>query len=157
MFGKLNNEEIEHLIHRQFAGRLGCHAENVTYIVPISYAYDGEYIYGHTFEGMKVKMMRKNPNICFQVDDMHNMANWQSVIAWGSFEELKSSAERDFGIDVLMNRALPFNHSVTMQLSPQWPFPVRDRSAIDGIIFRIRLTDKTGRFEKSSTDYFFAS
>lgn len=157
MFGKLTNAEIEALIHREFIGRLGCHAENVTYIVPISYAYDGEYIYGHTYEGMKVNMMRKNPRICFQVDDMHNMANWQSVVAWGTFEELEHSHERDYAINVLMHRALPIVHSETMHLSPQWPFPAADPSTIDGIIFRIRLTDKTGRFEKSSADYFFAT
>ncbi|MEJ0105912.1 MAG: pyridoxamine 5'-phosphate oxidase family protein [Bacteroidota bacterium] len=53
MFGSLNNNEIDELLHQQFIGRIGCHAEGVTYVVPISYAYDGEYIYGRTFEGMK--------------------------------------------------------------------------------------------------------
>src|SRR5262245_38352434 len=149
MFGKLNNQEIESLIHREFIGRLGCHAEDVTYIVPISYAYDGEYIYGHTFEGMKINMMRKNPKICFQVDDMHDMANWQSVVAWGVFEELKNGPERDNAIGVLMRRTLPFIHSQTMHISPQWPFPANDPATIEGIIFRVRLNDKTGRYEKS--------
>ena len=83
MFGKLNNEEIEGLIQSQLIGRIGCHADDVTYVVPISYAYDGTYLYGHTYEGMKVDMMRKNPKICFEVDSTRNLANWQSVIGWG--------------------------------------------------------------------------
>lgn len=157
MFGNLEKHEIEDLIHREFIGRIGCHAENVTYIVPISYAYDGEYIYGHTYEGMKLNMMRKNPEICFEVDDMNNMANWQSVIAWGTFEELKNGPGRNHAIDVLMGRVLPLIHSETMQLSPQWPFRENDPSAVDGIIFRVRLTNKTGRYEKSTPDHFFAS
>ena len=157
MFGALNNLEIEELIHREYIGRIGCHAEDITYIVPISYVYDGEYIYGHTFEGMKVNMMRKNPKVCFQVDDMHNMANWQSAVAWGNFEELKRSKDRDSAIQLLMNRALPLIHSETMHLSPQWPFPVQDADAIEGIIFRIRLTEKTGRYEKSDPGYCFAT
>ena len=157
MFGKLNSEEIEELIYHEFIGRVGCHAEDITYIVPISYAYDGLYIYGHTFEGLKLSLMRKNPKVCFQVDDMHNMANWQSVVAWGVFEELPSGRERDNAVQVLMNRALPLIHSETMHLSPQWPFPATDAAAINGIIFRVRLTEKTGRYEKSSPGYFFAT
>ena len=157
MFGKLNDEEIEELICHEYIGRLGCHAEDTTYIVPISYAYDGDYIYGHTFEGMKLILMRKNPKVCFQVDDLHNMANWKSVIAWGVFEELQNGNEREQGINVLMNRTLPLIHSETMHLSPQWPFPSTDAASIDGIIFRVRLTEKTGRYEKSSPGYFFAT
>jgi nitroimidazol reductase NimA-like FMN-containing flavoprotein (pyridoxamine 5'-phosphate oxidase superfamily) len=86
MFGTLENNEIEELLSQQLVGRIGCHAADTTYIVPISYAYDGEYIYGHSFEGMKLNMMRENPKVCFQVDNMHNMANWQSVVAWGEFD-----------------------------------------------------------------------
>jgi uncharacterized protein len=157
MFGTLNNQQIEALIHDEFIGRIGCHAEDVTYVVPISYAYDGQYVYGHTFEGMKVNMMRKNPKLCFEVDDMHNLANWQSVIAWGEFEELKPGLERDNAVKLLMNRTLPFIHSETMHLSAQWPFPASDPIAVDGIVFRIRLEKKTGRFEKSDPAYFFAT
>jgi len=157
MFGTLGTVEIEALIHREYIGRIGCHAEGVTYVVPISYAYDGEFIYAHTYEGMKVNMMRKNPRICFEVDDMHNMANWQSAIAWGEFEELIAGKERDFAVHLLMDRSLPIVHSETMHLSPQWPFPSNDPAAVTGIIFRVRLTGKTGRYEKSSPDYFFAT
>ena len=157
MFGTLNSNEIEALIHREYIGRIGCHAEDVTYVVPISYAYDGEYIYGHTFEGMKVNIMRKNPRVCFQVDDMHNMANWQSAVAWGDYEELKTGVERDQAVVVLMSRSLPIVHSETMHISPQWPFPASDAAGITGIIFRIRLMQKSGRYEKSSPEYFFAT
>jgi hypothetical protein len=59
MFGILNPVEIEQLLSKQLVGRIGCHADGVTYVVPISYAYDGEYVYARTFEGMKINMMRK--------------------------------------------------------------------------------------------------
>ena len=34
-------------------------------------------------------MTRSNPNACFEMDAMSNMANWQSVIPFGTFRELK--------------------------------------------------------------------
>ncbi len=60
-------------------------------------AMTAEYVYGHTMEGMKINMMRKNPRVCFEVDVMQNMANWKSVIAWGEFEELSSEPGRKTG------------------------------------------------------------
>jgi hypothetical protein len=88
MIGELATPHIEELLKSEVMGRIGCHHAGTTYIVPTSYAYDGTYIYVHTHEGMKVEMMRKNPAVCFQVDNMRDMANWQSVIAWGTYEEL---------------------------------------------------------------------
>ena len=157
MFGTLNDIEMEDLIHRQVTGRIGCHAEGTTYVVPISYAYDGESVFGHTFEGMKLKMMRTNPEVCFQVDDMHNMANWQSVIAWGAFEELPPGPDRSYAVKILSKRILPLVHSETMHLTPQWPFLPNDMEDIPGVIFRIRLAKKTGRFEKTGVASFFAT
>ena len=81
MFGSLDKQQIEQVLHHQLVGRIGCHDNGLTYVVPISYAYDGNFIYGHTSEGMKIRIMRKNPNVCFQVDEMENMGNWKSVIA----------------------------------------------------------------------------
>ncbi len=156
MFGELTNTQIEELLHKQILGRIGCHADGVTYIVPISYAYDGRFIYGHTFEGMKMRMMRRNPKVCFEVDDTSNMANWQSVIAWGVMEELTEGSAREDAIRKLEKRAMPVQASETAHISSQWPFPA-EMGEVPGIIFRIALEQKTGRFEKSNDAYFFAT
>jgi nitroimidazol reductase NimA-like FMN-containing flavoprotein (pyridoxamine 5'-phosphate oxidase superfamily) len=157
MFGKLNVIEIEELISHQFVGRIGCHADGITYVVPVSYAYDGDYIYGRTFEGMKLDIMRKNPRVCFEVDNTQNLANWQSVIAWGEFEEIKEGRERSNCLQKLQQRVFAIINSETMHISPQWPFPTDNLDAVEGIVYRIRLTEKTGRFEKSADEFFYAS
>ena len=86
--------EIEEVLTQQIIGRIACHANDMSYIVPISYVYDGECVYARTFEGLKINLMRKNPNVCFQTDVMENMANWKSVIAWGEFKEHTEDTER---------------------------------------------------------------
>jgi len=148
MFGKLTTEEIENVLMQQIVGRLGCHAHGITYVVPVSYAYDGRFIYGRSFEGLKISMMRNDPKVCFQVDIMNNMADWQSVIAWGMYEELKQPTERNEALVKLMDRRLPLLSSATTHLSPVWPFTPHDITEIKGIVFRILITKKTGRFEK---------
>lgn len=157
MFGKLNSTEIEELLHSQFIGRIACHADGLTYVVPISYAYDGTCIYAHALEGKKMKMMRKNPQVCFEVDDTRHLSDWKSVVAWGTFEELTGEEERTSAIRKLEERALPILTSETMHLTPQWPFPTEDGKDVPGIMFRIRLTEKTGRYEKGDDRYFFAT
>ncbi|HKH60810.1 MAG TPA: pyridoxamine 5'-phosphate oxidase family protein [Flavitalea sp.] len=149
MLGVMDIIEIEDVLQRQVVGRIGCHANDITYVVPISYAYDGTYIYGHTREGMKVDLMRINPAVCFQVDDMKDMANWKSVIAWGDYEELDDSADRAKALRVLEGRILPLVSSETTHLSPLWPFPANNIDVIKGIVFRIPLKKKTGRFENN--------
>jgi len=106
MLAHLNNKQIEHVLQSLIIGRIGCHAENMTYVVPVTFAYDGKYIYGHTKEGLKIDMMRKNPMVCFEVDVMENMSNWRSVIAWGKFEELKTPEHRKIGMRILMDRVM---------------------------------------------------
>jgi nitroimidazol reductase NimA-like FMN-containing flavoprotein (pyridoxamine 5'-phosphate oxidase superfamily) len=156
MFQEMNSGEIEQLLHQQLVGRIGCHTNGLTYVVPVSYAYDGNYIYCHTLEGMKLDMMRKNPEVCFEVDNTNNLANWESVIAWGSFEELPEGADRNEAIKVLRERKLPIISSQTMHLGSQWPFVATDDS-IEGIIFRIYVKEKTGRSERSADESFFAT
>lgn len=149
MLGELNSEQIERVLMTAIFGRIGCHADGETYVVPITYAYDGQSIICHTGEGMKIRMMRANPKVCFQVDHLEDLGNWRSVIAWGFFEELKGD-EAAAALTFLVDRIAPQFQGQTLT-----PFhegaAVRPRTEVDhlaqAVVFRIRLEKKTGRFE----------
>jgi len=153
MIGILDKQQIEDVLSRQGVGRIGCHANGTTYVVPISYAYDGECIYCHTHEGRKIEMMRRNPNVCFEVDELKDVANWKSVITWGIFHELKEPPQRTAGLKKLIDRMLPLAASQTMHLSPDSPFLPEDINSIPGVVFCIRLHKKTGRYETNSVAF----
>ncbi|MFS0517262.1 pyridoxamine 5'-phosphate oxidase family protein [Nostoc sp. UIC 10607] len=150
MLGKLSLDQIEQVLHSQVLGRIGCHSGNRTYIVPITYAYDGERIICHSANGLKIQMMRENPEVCFEVEQVENLANWQSVIAWGRYEELQEE-QANQAIKQLVDRILPLIVSTTINLShteeqilqgkPYEPLP-------QTVIFCIHLLEKSGRFEK---------
>jgi nitroimidazol reductase NimA-like FMN-containing flavoprotein (pyridoxamine 5'-phosphate oxidase superfamily) len=101
-------------------------------------------------------MMREEPRICFEVDTLRDLSEWKSVIGWGEFEELKDPDERKHALQILMDRNLPILSSVTMHLSPDWPFHSDDTDYTDGVVFRIKLVDKTGRFETNVASPAFA-
>lgn len=149
MFGNLGDDAIETVLRHQIIGHIGCHANDITYVVPVSYAYENGYVYVHTEEGMKINMMRQNPKVCFETYLMENMGNWQCVIAWGSFEEIIQEEERRKALQILLNRNLPIITSKTVQLTEEWPFVPENVNEIKGIVFRIKLTMKTGRYERT--------
>jgi len=150
MIEELAPIEVEKLLKDQLVGRIGCHDGHSVYVVPISYAYLDGYVYCHSHEGRKIQIMRGNPKICFQVDEMKDMSNWKSVIAWGEFEELNDHDERNAALQVLLKRELPIRSSITTHLGDTWPFTGHNLDGlkeIPGIVFRIKLQEKTGKCE----------
>lgn len=147
MLGTLNDAQIEKLLTSNFIGRIGCHAYGKTYVVPVSYAYKDDCIYVHTFEGLKLSMMRQNPEVCFEVENLEDMGNWQSVISWGTFKELTEPAEIKEGLKVLVARKFTGITSETVRLGNLWPFTNDSLEDIKGVVIRILLSEKTGRFE----------
>ena len=153
MMGQLTSGEIESLLRNCLLGRIGCTNGVLIYVVPISYAYDGQYIYCHTRNGLKIDMLRRHPAVCFEVERLQNMANWQTVIAQGTFEELTDADLRLDALQRLYDRRLPAFTSQTMRLTGEWPFGRESVGKVEGITFRIRVDSKTGRFEMDLTDY----
>ena len=149
MLGALNDIQVKNLLSSQSIGRLACTNGNQPYIVPVTYLYDGKCIYGQTNDGMKLEILRNNPNVCFEVDLMTDMRNWQSVVVYGSFEELQGE-EEDAAREKLFSRVLPLMTGSTLH-----PYghkvnnaTVDDSTRVKNIMYRIVINKITGRFEK---------
>ncbi len=136
----LGDVDVELILQEEHLGRIGCCLDGAAYVVPMTYAYDGDSVYCHSLDGKKIDMMRANPRVCFEVDRSHGLRNWESVIAFGTYEEL-AGEEAERAMLALVAR-----------LEPAMPPVLNDGGAtplIDsGIVFRIRLSEKTGRAEK---------
>ena len=128
-------------------GRIGCHADDTTYIVPISYAYDGVNIFGRSKDGKKIALMRKNPAICFEVENIKDLANWKTVILWGNFVEITDPIEREYALQQLLNRHMPIISGEMARFTPNWPFTPDNVNQVDGVVYKIDIVEKTGRFE----------
>jgi nitroimidazol reductase NimA-like FMN-containing flavoprotein (pyridoxamine 5'-phosphate oxidase superfamily) len=148
MLGELNPNEIESLLRNQMIGRIGCSDGNTIFVVPITYAYDGTFIYCHSKVGLKIKMMRNNPSVCFEVDQLSTMKDWKSVIAWGTYEELQDDEARQVGVQIFSERMKPFVASETLGPTMRQPEPHPPDIGPKPVFFRIRVTKKTGRFER---------
>jgi uncharacterized protein len=130
-------------------GRLGCNEGTRNYVVPVNYVYDGKYIIAHSVMGMKIEMMRKNPHVCFEVDEMKTFTNWKSVIAWGEYQELTDQRDRFLAIRLFVDRMMHIKISKTAvppALAEETVY-LQLAGNIKPIIYRIVIAEKTGRFE----------
>jgi nitroimidazol reductase NimA-like FMN-containing flavoprotein (pyridoxamine 5'-phosphate oxidase superfamily) len=142
MLGELTHEEIDGVLRSEAIGRIGCYAFGRPYVVPITYAFDGVAVYGHSREGLKLRMMRSHPTVCFEVDRFESVSNWRSVIALGTFSELESS-EAEIAMELLRRRLAPLVPSATSV-----PDGRLHTSGLPWSVFRILLGERTGRFER---------
>ena len=94
-------------------------------------------------------MLRAHPQVCFQVDRIENLANWVSVIVWGEFEEIADDAEKD-AMRLFLDRMEPMQVSETAISPHRAPagVPALDLQGQLMVFYRIRLTERSGRFEK---------
>ncbi len=152
MLGQLTPEEIEQLLSSEITGRIGCHADGRTYVVPITYAYHSGNVYCHSAEGQKVRMMRTSPDVCFEVDRVKDVGNWKSVVANGRFEEL-GGHEALAAMDVLIARFAAIERAQDPPSSYVLRASEAESPRADGrpiVLFRLRLIEKTGRFERTN-------
>jgi nitroimidazol reductase NimA-like FMN-containing flavoprotein (pyridoxamine 5'-phosphate oxidase superfamily) len=146
MMGELNASQIDEVLRSEVVGRIGCIAQGWPYIVPVTYVYDGEHVYAHSSEGMKLRAMRADPLVCFQVDQIRSMHDWRSVLVRGHFEELRTE-DAHRALNLLAARfARPKKEGANGD-SRDWA--PHESEALMPILYRIRIVDRTGRFQKT--------
>lgn len=134
-----SKENIEFIARNKFA-HLACHYSKEVYLVPISYIFVEGYIYSHSKPGHKIDLMRKNPQVCFQVEEVQDFFHWKSVVLWGKFEEL-------FGDDsdrAMRNLIREFTGSEKRRSDLEIDFATQLESSI---MYRIKIEKSTGRAE----------
>lgn len=93
---QISELETRRLLEKTKIGRIGMCAENQPYVIPVLYLYSSEdnsiYIHSAT-KGRKVETLGKNPNVCFEVDELKRIvietdicnctAEYESAIIFG--------------------------------------------------------------------------
>ena len=109
-----SREEINAIIRGSHVCRIALAMDNMPYIIPVSFGYDGESIYIHTSkEGKKINYFKNNNNICFEFErnvkickDTKIACKWtfsyESVIGFGKIHELESLEQREVGLNRIM-------------------------------------------------------
>lgn len=139
------------LLESEVFGHMASADERKPYIVPMAYVFHDNALYGQTTEGKKVAMLRKNPQVCFQVESVKDH-RWKSVVCWGIFEELDfkelQKAEAIEIVELLTRRIGSIQEKIGISVPFSFaggalPLKVNEKQST---LFRIAIQEKTGRF-----------
>lgn len=143
----MTSAEIENVLQSQSICRLACNDKKFPHLIPISYFYDGKYIYCQSQPGKKIELMQKNPNVTILVDIIGSMNNYKSVIVNGEYQELK-------GLEADTARKLLFEQIFSLMTTTRIHFfqheeagKIDDSERIKIIMFRIKILNTSGRKE----------
>ena len=139
MLGTLDREEQAALLRAGAVGRLGLRTADGVIVLPMSYGYDGDALYFHSRPGEKLRLLRADPRLCFQIDAIRSPADWRSVLVHGRFEELMEPAERERALALIIAQG---GQPHVLSLAPL------GASAEDLVVFRVRIEMTSGRFER---------
>jgi nitroimidazol reductase NimA-like FMN-containing flavoprotein (pyridoxamine 5'-phosphate oxidase superfamily) len=110
----INRTKIDEIIEKSAVCRLAFAKDNIPYIVPISFGYDGNSIFIHTARtGKKIDFIKHNKLVCFEfdtdvktIDDDAIPCKWtsayKSVIGSGKIVELMGYEEQELAINQIM-------------------------------------------------------
>jgi nitroimidazol reductase NimA-like FMN-containing flavoprotein (pyridoxamine 5'-phosphate oxidase superfamily) len=105
---------IKQIIAKAQVCRLGLCKDKMPYIVPLSFGYDGQFIYIHTSrEGMKIEFIASNNQVCFEfehdikvIPNDYSACKWSfsfySVIGFGNIEEITDFNSKVYALNQIM-------------------------------------------------------
>ena len=111
--------EIVDIISRCSVIRLGLSDNGVPYIVPLSFGYkekDGQitFFFHSAIEGRKIDIMKSNPHVCFELDNLLNIiqgetpckwsAEYESVIGYGEISFIDDIEEKKSAMDLIVKK-----------------------------------------------------
>lgn len=110
-----DQNEIEEIIRRSQVCHIALCNEGKPYIVPMNFGYRDRCLYLHAaHEGLKMDIIKKNPNVCFEMDvdtvlvpgeigckwTMH----YKSIVGSGVAEIITDTKEKSDALDIIMDQ-----------------------------------------------------
>jgi nitroimidazol reductase NimA-like FMN-containing flavoprotein (pyridoxamine 5'-phosphate oxidase superfamily) len=108
-----NPEELEAIFREAGVCRLAMMDGNRPYMVPLNFGYRDNVLYFHSAgEGKKIDLLRRYPQVCFEVEAGVKIipggqaCNWgvsfRSIIGHGRAEFVTDADEKRRGLDIIM-------------------------------------------------------
>jgi uncharacterized protein len=136
---------IESIIREAPVCRIALADENRPYIIPMNFGFRDHCLYLHSArEGKKIDIIRKNNQVCFEVDlvkeivPSEDACNWsvkyQSVIGSGNASIIDGIAEKRAALNIIMAK-----------YSAKSSFEYPNKSINNVLIIKIEITSLTGK------------
>jgi uncharacterized protein len=143
IFYDLPRSEAIEMLSSHHVGRLAFAFRDRVDIEPISYLFQDDWIYARTSPGTKLQVVRHNPWVAFEIDEIESRFDWRSVVVHGTIYFLDASGgDRD---RETFETALELMRTVDAELLRS-DDPTPHRSAL----FRVHADEIIGRAARSA-------
>jgi nitroimidazol reductase NimA-like FMN-containing flavoprotein (pyridoxamine 5'-phosphate oxidase superfamily) len=140
---ELSERSARALLARNHVGRIAFSFRDRVDIQPIHYVYDEKWLVGRTGVGSKLVKLAHQPWCAFEVDEVHDLFHWDSVVVHGSFTML----DPKLGSSDLYSRALQLlQRFIPGTMTEADPAPDR------AILFAIHIDELRGRSARPADD-----
>jgi uncharacterized protein len=136
---EMGQKEIQSFLQQVGYGHLGYLHKGKPYVMPMHYYLEDLDIYLFTTEGMKVHDIDANPEVCLQVEEIHDALHWRSVIVTGQAERLTKQPDIDRAMQFIKER----NPTLSPAINRTWIDSGGRAEAI--VVYRVHLSEMTGR------------
>jgi nitroimidazol reductase NimA-like FMN-containing flavoprotein (pyridoxamine 5'-phosphate oxidase superfamily) len=136
VFRDLSRDEMIALLTRAHVGRVAFTLHDRVNIQPVHYVYHDGWLYGRTSPGTKLSTIVHQPWVAVEVDEVHDMFDWSSVVVHGKFDVLDATWHQP---EAIQRAVALMRYVIPESLTAADPVPFRT------VLFRIYANEMTGR------------
>ena len=131
----MSPDEARQFLESHNWGMLCTVSEGEPYAVPVSFGFDGHYLYIATGPGRKAHNVDENRSVCLTVADVQNGDSWRTVVVSGKAEWLENTSAKLRALNILRRD----------RMEGALPSPTELARIARSRVFRIVPTESTGR------------
>lgn len=136
---EMGKTEIQDLLQQVGYGHLGFIHEGKPCVMPMHYYLEDPSIYLFTTVGMKTHDIDANPEVCLQIEEIHDPLHWRSVIVTGRADRLTDRQAIDRAMQLVKER----NPTLSPAINRTW-IDAQGRSETIAI-YRLHPSEMSGR------------
>ena len=141
-----DREKMREILEKGLVCHLAMVDDGKPYMVSMNYGFVDDTIYLHSaLEGRKIDILRKNPDVCFQVYTGNRLTTGPD--ACGDWT-MKYRSVTGFGRATLIeddNEKIPAMHVIMSQYTTKGPFDFSPQRVAQTIVIRIDIDEMTGK------------
>jgi len=139
-----DKKEIEQILQHSSLCRLAMVDKDKPYLVPMNFGYREGALYLHSArEGRKINLIRKNPNVCFEVDEIIRFRKAKLACDWGvEYKSVIGSGKAVFLADPEAKRQA---FDIIMAQYSDEAFDYSDNMLEKTLVIKIEIETMTGK------------
>ena len=142
-----DRKDIDDIIRRCRVCHLAMCDDGQPYVVPLSFGYDGCFLYFHAApEGRKIDIIKRNNRVGFEFDILHDIVTAQKACDWGAkYESVIGSGTVEI-VDDLEAKKEALVCIMNQYGKGTWDFP--EEVLQKPLILRLRIMEISGKARK---------